>query len=84
MSASRIILLILLLPTLVFATSATQITSSGQLLNGYYANGQIGDYLIENQNIAVIVSDIGHTVHYGETGGNVIDAGYKCKNKKKS
>ena len=76
MSASRIILLILLLPTLVFATSATQITSSGQLLNGYYANGQIGDYLIENQNIAVIVSDIGHTVHYGETGGNVIDAGY--------
>jgi len=76
MSYSRIALLFLLLPTVVFATSATQITSSPQLLNGYYANGQIGDYLIENQNIAVIVSDIGHTVNYGETGGNLIDAGY--------
>lgn len=76
MSASRIAFMLLLLPSLLFATSATQITSSGQLLSGYYANGQIGDYLIENQNIAVIVSDIGHTVHYGETGGNIIDAGY--------
>ncbi len=55
--------------------SAYQISSSGPLLSGSSAQGQIGDLMMENDSIAVVITTPGHTVGYGATGGNIIDAG---------
>jgi len=55
--------------------SATQISSPEQLLSGSYADGQVGDYLLQNDRIAVVISAIGHAHYYAESGGNIIDAG---------
>jgi len=57
------------------ATSAFLVTSTGQLLSGIQADGQIGDLILENDEIAVVISALGHITHYGENGGTVIDAG---------
>jgi len=56
-------------------TSASLVTTDGQLLSGGQADGQIGDLILENDEIAVIISALGHVTHYGENGGTVIDAG---------
>ncbi len=55
--------------------TAYQISSSGQLLSGDYVDGQVGDYMLENDLIAVVISDIGHTGYYTVSGGNILDAG---------
>ena len=55
--------------------SAYQISSNGQLLSGSSAEGQTGDIMMENDLIAIVITAIGHTVGYGATGGNIIDAG---------
>ncbi len=57
------------------SVSAYEITSTGVLLSGQEADGQLHDYMLENDRIAVVISDIGHTVHYALSGGNIIDAG---------
>jgi hypothetical protein len=50
-----------------------QINSSGDLIGGPNAAGQIGDYLFRNNLIEVIVTGIGHTSQYTNTGGHIID-----------
>ncbi|MEN8007892.1 MAG: metallophosphoesterase [Candidatus Krumholzibacteriota bacterium] len=62
------------------AVSASTVTSSGQLLNGSVADGQIGDLVLANDEIIVIISGIGHITHDGENGGTVIDAGTTAAN----
>ena len=63
-------------PAVVQATvTAYQISSSGVLLSGDYADGQIDDYMLENGLIAVVISNIGHTGYYTVSGGNILDAG---------
>ena len=57
------------------AVSAYQITSPSVLLSGDYADGQIDDYMLENDLISVLISDIGHTGYYAVSGGNILDAG---------
>ena len=55
--------------------SAYWIDSSEDLLSGQYADGQLSDLMLENDEIAVVISALGHTVYYAESGGNIIDAG---------
>jgi hypothetical protein len=63
-------------PTTARATvSAYQIDSSGDLFSGDYADGRIDDYMLENDLIAVLISDIDHTGYYTVSGGNILDAG---------
>lgn len=57
------------------SVSAYEITSQSDLLSGNFADGQLHDFMLENDRIAVVVSRIGHVVHYAESGGNIIDAG---------
>ena len=71
---SVVVVAVLAVPA-VGATNATTITSFGQLLDGPQADGQIGDLLLTNDNITVIISALGHITHSGENGGTVIDAG---------
>jgi len=73
---SIIILLVSLVNSPAQATvTAYQISSPGVLLSGDYADGQVGDYMLENDLIAVLISDMGHTEYYGISGGNILDAG---------
>jgi len=55
--------------------SALPVTSNAQLLEGTQADGQVGDLVLRNDNIVVIISAIGHTTFSGENGGTVIDVG---------
>jgi hypothetical protein len=71
----------LVLPQQVGATvSASVVTTSGQLLSGGDAEGLVGDIALANDDITFIISAIGHTTHYGENGGTVIDAGTSTGN----
>lgn len=55
--------------------SAYQISHSSDLLTGGWAEGLTGDYMLENDKIAVVISRIGHDVSPATTGGSIIDAG---------
>ena len=57
------------------AVTAYQIDSSGGPFFGDYADGRIDDYILENDVIAVLISDIPHTGYYTVSGGNILDAG---------
>lgn len=53
---------------------AKKITSRQDLIGGPTALGEIGDYLIENDKIRVIVEDVGYASGSGLFGGSLIDA----------
>lgn len=53
---------------------AFAITQRGDLLDGTPADGRIGDYRLDNDAIAVIVSAPEHALGFAESGGNVVDA----------
>ena len=57
------------------AVTAGTVTGSTPLLTGTFASGQNGDLILENDEIVVIVSAIGHTPYQGISGGTVIDIG---------
>ncbi|MCP4548166.1 MAG: T9SS type A sorting domain-containing protein [bacterium] len=57
----------------VAEVTAVPITATDQLLSGADADGQIGDYLIANGLMAVIISAPAHSGYYAATGGNIID-----------
>ncbi len=59
----------------VSGVSAYRITSPDSLFSGTYADGQLHDYMLENDRIAVLISDIGHTEYNALSGGNLLDAG---------
>ncbi len=55
-------------------TRAARVASAADLVVGPNAQGQVGDYVLENERIRVIVDDIPHAHGFADTGGNVIDA----------
>ena len=57
------------------AVSASFVTSSGQLLSGTEAEGRVGDLILANDEIILVISAIGHVTRNGENGGTIIDAG---------
>ncbi len=64
-----------LLATSAFAGgSALWITSSTQLLSGPGATGQVGDILLSNNEISVVITAINHPFGYANTGGCIVDA----------
>jgi len=54
---------------------AHRITDAADLLGGPAAQGEVGDFMLENGDIAIVIEDIDHPHGSGLTGGNVIDAG---------
>ncbi len=52
---------------------AYQITRREQLIGGKRALGEVGDYMLENDKIRVIVQDIGFARGFGIYGGGIID-----------
>lgn len=53
---------------------AFRVARSADLLDGPVADGQVGDYRLENDRIAVIISAPERAIGFAESGGNVIDA----------
>lgn len=53
---------------------ARRITDASELLAGPGALGQLGDFLLANGEIAVVVEDVGHPHGDGLSGGNIVDA----------
>jgi hypothetical protein len=53
---------------------AFAVTRAADLLDGAAAEGRVGDFRLDNDAVAVIVSAPGHAFGFAESGGNVIDA----------
>jgi hypothetical protein len=53
---------------------AYRVTSRAQLIGGPNALGEIGDYLLENDQVRVIIQDEGFSRGFGVFGGSLIDA----------
>ena len=53
---------------------AQRITTNAQLIGGPSARAELGDYLLENDHVRVIVQDIGYNRGNGVFGGSLIDA----------
>ena len=50
------------------------VTRAADLLDGAAAEGRIGDFRLDNDLVAAIVSAPGHAFGFAESGGNIIDA----------
>ena len=66
--------LLLLSLSILGASQALKITSTDQLISGPDADGAIGDYLLKNDSVQFVISDIPHAVANANTGGQCIDA----------
>jgi hypothetical protein len=53
---------------------AFAVTRATDLLDGAAAEGRVGDFRLDNDAVAVIVSGPGHAFGFAESGGNIIDA----------
>ena len=53
---------------------AFAVTRATDLLDGASAEGRLGDFRLDNDAVAVIVSAPGHSFGFAESGGNIIDA----------
>ncbi len=51
-----------------------RIEAAGGALTGPMAIGRVGDYLIENDEIAVVIDQLGRGTGFAESGGNIVDA----------
>jgi hypothetical protein len=70
-----ILILVAVLSTLAIgAAVAKKIESEGDLIGGPAADGKIGDYLMKNEKIAIIIGNKGNYHGYMRSGGNVLDA----------
>lgn len=59
---------------------ATQITNRAQLIGGDRALGDVGDFLIENDRLRVVVQKQGFSRGFGVYGGSIIDADLRRPN----
>ncbi|MEW6430345.1 MAG: CehA/McbA family metallohydrolase [Myxococcota bacterium] len=57
--------------------SAAQIASADQLVGGNWAQGVVGDYLLENDRVRVVIQAPGRTISPTPYGGTIIDADLK-------
>ena len=57
-----------------WAAQALVISSSSQLLPGDDAEAIVGDYLLKNDSVSFVISDIPNTISPGKSGGLCIDA----------
>lgn len=66
-----------MLATILQASQAFKITSNSQLLSGDNALGIVGDYLLKNDSVSFVISDITHLTSQKKYGGNIIDAAFQ-------
>jgi hypothetical protein len=54
---------------------ARRITDPSDLLGGYSADGEVGDFLLGNGDVSFVIESTGHVHGDGLSGGNIVDAG---------
>ena len=69
-----ILVLTLALASVLGVAVAKKIVSESDLIGGPAADGRVGDYLMKNEKIAIIIGDKGNYHGYMRSGGNVLDA----------
>ncbi len=69
-----VLISIFLTPAVFAASNAQWISSSSQLLGGPEAAGQVGDILLSNTEISVVITSLNHPFGYANTGGCIVDA----------
>lgn len=74
LAVAALLLAVLPTPALADAPVAFEITDSADLLEGPAADGQIGDYILRNGEIAIIIEAVDHAHGDGISGGNIVDA----------
>lgn len=57
--------------------SASTIDDEAQLIGGGFAQGRVGDFLLENDRIRVVIQQAGRAIHPIPYGGTIIDADIK-------
>ena len=62
------------------AATVKKIDSAGDLMRGRSAAGKIGDYLLQNERIKVVVDAIANPHGFAASGGNILDAGLIADN----
>lgn|GEM_PF-423570 len=60
-------------------TSAREITASDTLFSGTYVGGGVSDFMLENDRIAVVISETGYESPYSLSGANIVDAGLRAE-----
>lgn len=60
--------------TALAASSAQWVTAQSQLIGGPQATGQLGDILLANNEISLIINAIDHPFGHANTGGYLVDA----------
>ncbi len=58
----------------LFAATAFQVTNASQLIGGPAASGRVGDYILENSAIKVLIGNLDNFHGYMKSGGNILDA----------
>ena len=53
---------------------AKRITDQADLLSGYLSEGLVGDFLLSNGDVSVVIAAVDHPLGGALTGGNIIDA----------
>ena len=76
MKKSIALILLVSLIAVSWAAEAIIISSSSQLLSGDNAQGVVGDYLLKNDSVSIIISDIPNKFNPATSGGNIIDAAF--------
>lgn len=61
-------------PTSIKGATAKRIETDSELIGGEAAQGRVGDYLLQNDKIRVIIQQPDRTIGAGPFGGNLIDA----------
>jgi DNA/RNA endonuclease YhcR with UshA esterase domain len=61
-------------PTPLRESFAGRVLVPGDLLTGTSAQGRVGDYLLANDFVRIVIDDIPNAHGFAETGGNIIDA----------
>ena len=62
------------------AVAVRKIETSREAPGGYWREARIGDFMLENKSIRVVVSGIGHMTQFSSSGGNIIDVAGKTTN----
>lgn len=74
MNFRKSIIFLFSLISFAWAAQALVISNSSQLLSGDDAEALVGDYLLINDSVSFIISDISNTISPGKSGGLCIDA----------
>ncbi len=58
----------------LFAATAIQVNNPSQLIKGPSVSGRVGDYVLQNSSIRVLIGALNNFHGYMKSGGNILDA----------